>query len=62
MIDPDHASALRDAWDRFDRLDLPLEIVDCPDRRLGRAALGLAERALVSGPANGVVTVLLPRR
>jgi amino acid transporter len=62
MIDPDHASALREAWDRIDRLDLPLEIVDCPDRRLGRAALELAERALVSGPANGVVTVLLPRR
>jgi amino acid transporter len=62
MIDPDHASALREAWDRIDRLDLPLEIVDCPDRRLGRAALELAERALVSGPANGAVTVLLPRR
>jgi Ca2+/Na+ antiporter len=62
MIDPDHASALRAAWDRFDRLDLPLEIVDCPDRRLGRAALELAERGLVSGPPNGVVTVLLPRR
>ena len=52
----------RRPWDRFDRLDLPLEIVDCPDRRLGRAALGLAERTLVSGPPNGVVTVLLPRR
>src|SRR6476646_3932562 len=44
------------------RLDLPPEIVDCPDRRPGRAALELAERTLLSGPRDGLVTVLLPRR
>ncbi|MEP6648752.1 MAG: hypothetical protein ABJA74_02410, partial [Lapillicoccus sp.] len=62
LIDVEHARALQQAWDGVDRLDHPLEVVDCPDRRLGRAALELAERTLVSGPANGVVTVLLPRR
>ena len=62
LIDVEHAKALQQAWDEVDRLDLPLEVVDCPDRRLGRAALELAERTLVAGPANGVVTVIMPRR
>ena len=61
-IDVEHARALQQAWDDMPRLDLPLEIVDCPDRRLGRAALELAERTLLSGPRDGLVTVLLPRR
>jgi amino acid transporter len=61
-IDVEHARALQQAWDDMPRLDLPLEVVDCPDRRLGRAALELAERTLISGPRDGLVTVLLPRR
>ena len=61
-IDVEHARALQQAWDDMPRLNLPLEIVDCPDRRLGRAALELAERTLLAGPRDGLVTVLLPRR
>ena len=51
-IDVEHARALQQAWDDMPRLDLPLEVVDCPDRRLGRAALELAERTLHLRPSG----------
>ncbi len=62
LIDADRARSLQEQWDEMDRLTLPLEIVDCPDRRLGRAALELTQRTLLAGPPGGLVTVLLPRR
>src|SRR4029077_7783003 len=37
VIDQEHANELRDAWLRADR-GIPLDLVDCPDRRLPRAA------------------------
>lgn len=62
VIDADHAKALEVQWDETDRLTLPLEVIDCPDRRLGRAALELSQRTLMAGAEGAVVTVLLPRR
>ncbi len=62
VIDADHAAALRAQWDELVHVPVPLEEVDCPDRRLGRAALELTTRAMMAGPPGGVVTVLLPRR
>jgi len=61
VIDSSHAAGLRRAWDAQPGLDLPLELVDCPDRRLPRAALELTER-LVADAATTQVTMLLPRR
>jgi len=61
VIDGGHADALRRTWDEHGGLALPLELIDCPDRRLPRAALELAERILLAD-RNSQVTVLLPRR
>jgi hypothetical protein len=61
VLDSTHATALLRAWDEQPGLDLPLELVDCPDRRLPRAALELVERTLAQEP-GATVTVLLPRR
>jgi amino acid transporter len=60
VIDSAHAAELRAAWDAQPGLDMELEMIDCPDRRLARAA---TELALRSTPRPGdEVTVLLPRR
>jgi amino acid transporter len=60
VIDSAHAAELRAAWDAQPGLDIELETIDCPDRRLARAA---TELALRSTPRPGdEVTVLLPRR
>src|ERR1035437_4125015 len=61
VIDSSHAADLRRAWDAQPGMDLSLELVDCPDRRLPRAALELTERLVAEG-ASTQVTMLLPRR
>src|ERR1019366_1152404 len=61
VIHPTPAAELRSAWDAQPGLDLSLELVDCPDRRLPRAALELTERLIADG-ASSQVTMLLPRR
>jgi amino acid transporter len=61
VIDSAHAAELRNAWDAQPGLDLSLELVDCPDRRLPRAALELTERLMADG-ASTQVTLVLPRR
>jgi amino acid transporter len=61
VLDSSHAADLRTAWDAQPGLDLSLELVDCPDRRLPRAALELTERLVAEGPSTQV-TMLLPRR
>jgi amino acid transporter len=61
VLDSSHATELRNAWDAQPGLDLSLELVDCPDRRLPRAALELTERLVTEGPSTQV-TMLLPRR
>ncbi|OCB17458.1 APC family permease [Mycobacterium intracellulare] len=60
MVDPAHATQLRNRWDHFG-LDTPLRIVDCPDRRISRSAQLLVAKARDEHPDTNV-TVLLPRR
>lgn len=60
MVDAAYAAQLRKRWDHFD-LDTPLRVVDCPDRRITRAAQLLVAKAREEHP-NTNVTVLLPRR
>jgi amino acid transporter len=60
MIDEVHAQLIRKRWDHFD-LDTPLRVVDCPDRRITRAAQVLVAKSR-DEHRNTNVTVLLPRR
>src|SRR5215831_13005366 len=59
VIDTDQANQLREEWMRGER-DIVLDFIDCPDRRLPRAAAELvsAEAAL----PGSHVTAVLPRR
>ncbi len=58
-IDDRRSSALIERWQQVGLARLPLDVVDCPDRRLGRAALELAAE-LADGETE--VSILLPRR
>jgi amino acid transporter len=60
VIDSTRARALSDRWVRLGMRNLPLELVECPDRRLVRACLQLASEAVQDGQTE--VTLLLPRR
>ena len=59
VIDSLRADRLRDKWTRADR-GVALDFIDCPDRRLTKAATDLVERE-VEDPGTHV-TVILPRR
>jgi amino acid transporter len=59
VVDTEQADELRDEWLRADR-GIPLDLVDCPDRRIARAAGELVARE-ASQPGTQV-TVVLPRR
>jgi amino acid transporter len=59
VIDSVVADKLREKWTRADR-GVSLEFVDCPDRRLARAATELVEREAQDPGTH--VTVVLPRR
>jgi amino acid transporter len=59
VIDSVRAERLREKWMRADR-GVALDFIDCPDRRLVKAATDLAERE-VEDPGT-LVTVILPRR
>jgi amino acid transporter len=58
-IDDHRAQILMERWQRIGLSRLPLDVIDCPDRRLGRAALELAAE-LADGETE--VSMLLPRR
>jgi amino acid transporter len=58
-IDDQRAQDLIERWQRVGLSQLPLDVIDCPDRRLGRAALELAAE-LADGETE--VSMLLPRR
>jgi amino acid transporter len=58
-IDQRRAQDLMERWQRVGLSQLPLDVIDCPDRRLGRAALELAAE-LADGETE--VSMLLPRR
>jgi len=59
VIDSVRAERLQEKWTRADR-GVVLDMIDCPDRRLTRAAADLVERE-ASDPGTHV-TVVLPRR
>jgi hypothetical protein len=59
VLDSAQASRLRDRWLAAET-GVPLELVDCPDRRLARATAELVTRAV--GTPDTHVTVVLPRR
>jgi amino acid transporter len=60
VIDSAHADMLQKRWTYYE-LKTPLRLIDCPDRRLIRAAQELVASA-VKQYARSNVTVLLPRR
>ncbi len=60
VVDMAHADQLSERWTRLDVSRLPLELIECPDRRILRAALQLADEASADGQTE--VTILLPRR
>jgi amino acid transporter len=59
VLDQQQAERLREQWLRADR-GIPLDLVDCPDRRIDRAAGELAARQ--AAQPGTYVTVVLPRR
>jgi len=60
MIDSKHAEHLRKRWDASTAADVPLEVIEVPDRRLRRAAAELAARA--HEETGTEITIMLPRR
>ena len=59
-VDLPRAEALAEEWRRLGLSRLPLELVDCPDRRLARSVLEVVAEALAGGQTE--VSVLVPRR
>lgn len=61
VIDDQHAEEISKAWAATPSLDdVPLEVIDCPDRRLPNAAVDYAIRTTSSEDVE--LTLLLPRR
>lgn len=60
MVDDRNAARLRAEWEASRAADVPLEIVECLDRRIRRAAAELAARTAADGDTE--VTLLIPRR
>ncbi|WIM88278.1 APC family permease [Candidatus Mycobacterium wuenschmannii] len=60
VIDARHAQRLQDRWEHFED-DIPLQMHECPDRHLSRAAQELVCGEIENDPSTKV-TVLLPRR
>ncbi len=59
-VDTKAARELEADWGRLGLARLPLDIIECPDRRIGRAAVELVADATLDGDTE--CTVLLPRR
>ena len=59
-IDTKQARVLEQEWTRLGVRHLDLEVVECADRRIRRAALDVVAEAAL--PGDSEVTVLLPRR
>jgi amino acid transporter len=59
VIDSAQAQMVHEKWVRFGQ-DIPLEMIDTPDRRLTRASIELASREAAQKGTQ--VTVVLPRR
>ncbi|MEA3019462.1 MAG: hypothetical protein QOI47_986, partial [Actinomycetota bacterium] len=59
-VDVHHAEELAAQWRQLGLTQVPLELVECPDRRLTRAAVETVARDLADGDTE--VSVLLPQR
>ncbi|MGA2838034.1 MAG: amino acid permease [Acidimicrobiales bacterium] len=59
-LDPLASAQLEEEWRRLGLSDLPLDIQECEDRRLTRAALELAAETVADRRTE--LTILLPRR
>jgi hypothetical protein len=59
VVDQSRADHLRQRWLRANR-GIPLDLIDCPDRRIERAAADLVIKE--TGNPGAHVTVVLPRR
>jgi hypothetical protein len=59
-VDEQEAAELAEEWSRTGLQRVPLELMDCPDRRLIRAAVECVVRELADGETE--VSVLLPDR
>jgi len=59
-LDPIRTKDIGSSWSRLGFSRLPLDIVECPDRRLERAAAEIVARELLDDDTE--VSVLLPRR
>ena len=59
-LDSKEARKLESDWSRLGVTRIDLEVVECADRRIRRAALDLVAEAVT--PGDSEVTVLLPRR
>jgi amino acid transporter len=60
VIDARRAQVLEERWGRLGLARFPLDLVECPDRRLGRAVLEVAAAVVADGQTE--LTMLLPRR
>lgn len=60
VLDTDAARELETQWSRLGLSRFPLDLVECPDRRLARSATEVVAEAAADGETE--VTVLLPRR
>ena len=59
-IDEAHAEALTNEWTRLALARLPLEVRECPDRRINRAVLEMVSELAADGQTE--ITILIPRR
>lgn len=60
VLDSAAAAELSEQWTKLGLTRLPLDLVECPDRRLGRATMQLVAETAADGDTE--VGVLLPRR
>jgi amino acid transporter len=60
ILDPLESHVLEDSWMKLGLSQLTLDLVECPDRRLGKAVVALLSDLLLGGDTE--VSVLLPRR
>ncbi|MFN8018639.1 MAG: APC family permease [Acidimicrobiales bacterium] len=59
-VDPNHAKELAQKWTKLGMTRVPLDVVDCPDRRIDRAVLDVVADELADERTE--VSVLVPRR
>lgn len=59
-VNPEEADALASEWSRLALSRMPLELVECPDRRIDRAVLELVISEVADGETE--VSILIPRR